>query len=159
MPHTLPSLLEIILRLSVAMIVGGAIGLNRDLRGKPAGLRTHALVTIGSALLAMTSIYLAITMGGSPSDATSRVIQGIVTGIGFLGVGVIIRDQAGHVRGLTTAATVWVTASLGVACGIGYWPAILVAVVLIFIVLLTGGPIEMFVEKTFGKPNDNNSEP
>lgn len=152
MELNIPTLTETILRLSVAMIVGCAIGLNRDLRGKPAGLRTHALVTIGSALLAMTSIHIAITTGGSASDAASRVIQGIVTGIGFLGVGVIIRDSAGRVQGLTTAATIWVAASLGVACGIGYWPAVAIAVILVFIVLLIGGPLELFMERTFGKP-------
>jgi putative Mg2+ transporter-C (MgtC) family protein len=153
----IPTLTETILRLTTAMLVGCAIGLNRDLRGKPAGLRTHALVTIGSALLAMTSIHIALTMNGSASDAVSRVIQGIVTGIGFLGAGVIIRDHAGHVRGLTTAATIWVAASLGIACGIGYWPAVAIAVALVFIVLLIGGPLEQFVGRIFGRPDSEQS--
>ena len=119
--YNIPGIQEIILRLGFATVVGGTIGLNRDLHGKPAGLRTHALVTLGAALLALTSLQISTTLGGSVSDSLSRVIQGIVTGIGFLGAGVIIWNQAGHVHGLTTAATIWMAASLGVVCGVGYW--------------------------------------
>ncbi len=146
-----PGIREIILRLAAAMLVGGMIGLNRDLQGKPAGLRTHALVTLGTALLALTSIHLALTLGGNPTDATSRVVQGIVTGIGFLGAGVIVRNPAGHVRGLTTAATIWAAASLGFACGIGYWQAIAIAIVLMFLLLMFGGPVEHLFERMMGR--------
>ncbi len=152
-----PGLTEIILRLTIATLVGCVIGLNRDLRGKPAGLRTHSLVTLGSALLALAILHVSITTGGVPGDALSRVIQGVVTGIGFLGAGVIIRDPAGHVRGLTTAATIWLSASLGIVCGIGYWLPVTVAMVLIFIVLLLGGPMELFVERFFGRTGNDGS--
>lgn len=149
--YNIPGIQEIILRLGVATVVGGTIGLNRDLHGKPAGLRTHALVTLGAALLALTSLQISTTLGGSVSDSLSRVIQGIVTGIGFLGAGVIIRNQAGHVHGLTTAATIWVAASLGVVCGVGYWLAVAVAVVLVFLILMFGGPVERSLERVTGR--------
>ena len=150
-PFQIAGLGEIVLRLTVATLVGCVIGLNRDLRGKPAGLRTHSLVTLGSALLALAILHMSATGGGAPGDALSRVIQGIVTGIGFLGAGVIIRDPAGHVRGLTTAATIWISASLGVVCGIGYWLPVMVAMILIFLVLLFGGPLELFVGRLLGR--------
>ena len=157
-PLHIPGIGEIILRLTIATLVGCVIGLNRDLRGKPAGLRTHSLVTLGSALLALAILHVSITTGGVPGDALSRVIQGIVTGIGFLGAGVIIREQSGRVSGLTTAATLWLSASLGIVCGIGYWLPVIVAMVLIFLVLLVGGPLELFVERFFGKNNGNGDE-
>ena len=153
----LPNLTETFLRLLAATAIGCAIGLNRDLRGKPAGLRTHSLVTLGSALLALTMLRMSLTSGGVPADALSRVIQGIVTGIGFLGAGVIIRDGAGKVQGLTTAATIWVSAALGIVCGVGYGEIVTCSVVLIFAVLLLGGPVEQWVERKFGKPKDGDA--
>jgi putative Mg2+ transporter-C (MgtC) family protein len=100
------------LRLCVAALAGVALGLNRDLHGKPTGVRTLGLVAIGAAL-----IVLGLSRGESAD--TSRVIQGIVTGIGFIGAGVIIRPGQGEqIQGLTTAACVWVTACFGAACGV-----------------------------------------
>ena len=144
-----PTLTETFLRLSAATAIGCLIGLNRDLRGKPAGLRTHSLVTIGSALLTLTILRMSLSSGGVPADAMSRVIQGIVTGIGFLGAGVILRDGAGKVQGLTTAATIWVSAALGIVCGVGYRGIVAFSVVLIFAVLILGGPVEQWVELKF----------
>jgi putative Mg2+ transporter-C (MgtC) family protein len=101
--------IDIILRLSAALVVGGAIGVNRDLHAKPTGLRTLSLVGLGSALAVM-----AVT-GSGEINAVSRIIQGVLTGIGFLGVGVIMRTADGeHVHGLTTAACTWLTACAGV---------------------------------------------
>jgi len=142
---------EVILRLTSATVVGCVIGLNRELKGKPAGLRTHALVTLGAALVTLSSIHLSMSEGVIGSDALSRVIQGIITGIGFLGAGVIIRDEIGHVRGLTTAATIWVAASLGIVCGVGYWVAVVVAVCLVMLVLVFGGPVEKLAGRAMGK--------
>src|SRR6266576_5449085 len=112
---------EIAVRLGAALILGSALGLNRELHGKPAGMRTHGLVSLGAAVATIVSL-------GFPGDsklidpnAVSRVLQGILTGIGFLGAGVILRDPNGHVTGLTTAATVWICAVLGVAGGMCYW--------------------------------------
>ena len=100
-------LVEVVLRLCAATVLGAAIGLNRDLRGKPTGVRTLGLVSLGAAL-----IVIAIVEGGpgpqGTVDAVSRAVQGIITGIGFLGAGVIIRDTQGqHIHGLTTAACIW----------------------------------------------------
>jgi putative Mg2+ transporter-C (MgtC) family protein len=144
---------EIVLRLGVATAAGGAIGLNRDLHGKPIGLRTLGLVGLATAmvvLLASQSIE-----PGRISDPTSRVIQGILTGIGFLGAGVIVR--AGHhvrVRGLTSAACTWLTACVGIACGAGNWPVVTVSVVLTFAVLTLGGRLERRLHTALGGKPD-----
>lgn len=130
-------ILEISLRLVVATLVGGVVGLNRDLHGKPTGVRTMGLVELGSAL-----IVVAAELVGGNGDAT-RAIQGIVTGIGFLGAGVIFKDlSSDRIHGLTTAATIWLTAALGVTCGLGFWVLVSVATGLSFVILLFGGPIE-----------------
>lgn len=143
--------LEIALRLGAATLAGCLLGLNRDLHDKPAGLRTHALVSLGAALVLVTSRHLA--GGGSPADvvaAGSRTLQGILTGVGFLGAGVILHDRVGRrVHGLTTAATLWISAILGIACGAGAWGAALVATVLIFAVLTWGGPLESSCHRLF----------
>ena len=128
---------EILLRLVAAAIIGGLVGLNRDLHGKPTGVPTLGLVGLGSAL-----VVLAVA-GAGDAGATSRVIQGIVTGIGFLGAGVIIRPFAkSRVHGLTTAACVWLTAALGTVCGVGAWRVLVVGVVVAFLLLLFGKRVE-----------------
>jgi putative Mg2+ transporter-C (MgtC) family protein len=140
------TILDVVLRLGAAVMAGGTIGLNRDLRNKPAGVRTHALVGLGSALV---TILLA---DESDANAVSRVIQGIITGIGFLGAGVILRREGGRtVRGLTTAASVWVVAALGIACGLGRWVTVVVGTVLTLAVLLLGGPLEDMVHRLRGR--------
>ena len=113
---------DIILRLTVATLVGGLIGLNREMHHKPAGLRTHALVALGAAVA--TALVAANWDGSAPPhfDAISRVVQGIITGIGFLGAGVILRAENGKsIHGLTTAASIWLAACLGSASGAGAW--------------------------------------
>ena len=133
--------LDIVLRLSAATLVGVLLGLNRDLHGKSTGVRTLGVLCLGSAL-AVLSIH-AVT--GSDE---SRVIQGIVTGVGFLGAGVIVRSEKGHhVQGLTTAACVWVTACLGAACAVAQWQIVVVSVVLVFIILGLGGRFEKAVDR------------
>jgi putative Mg2+ transporter-C (MgtC) family protein len=133
--------MDIVIRLSVAALAGVALGLNRDLRGKPTGVRTLGLVGLASAVAVLA-------VGSDSADAASRVIQGIVTGIGFLGAGVIIRNETGkRVHGLTTAACVWLTACVGAACGIGAWRLIAVAAPAVFILLVLGGPFERFIHR------------
>lgn len=113
---------EVALRLVVATLAGAALGLNRELHGKPTGLRTLGLVGLGSAAAVM-----AVAAPGHEDNA-SRVVQGIVTGIGFLGAGVIVRPPRGmHIHGLTTAACAWTTACIGVLSGLGSWRVLSVA--------------------------------
>ena len=136
--------LDIALRLGAAALAGVALGLNRDLHGKPTGVRTLGLVGVGSALA-----VLAVS-GASGAD-TSRVIQGILTGIGFLGAGVIIRNEGQHIHGLTTAACVWLTACLGVACAVAEWRVVLISAVLVFVILVFGGWFEKAIHRCWPK--------
>jgi putative Mg2+ transporter-C (MgtC) family protein len=138
-----------LVRLLIATLVGGILGSNRELHGKAAGVRTHALVALGAAIV--TVAMLRQQGGGTVSDpnAIGRIIQGILTGIGFLGAGVILRDAGGHVSGLTTAATIWVCAALGIVCGLGYWSLVGIAVGLTLAVLLFGEGFERVAERIF----------
>ncbi|HEU4587379.1 MAG TPA: MgtC/SapB family protein [Gemmatimonadales bacterium] len=155
-PNATP-LLQILLRLIAAIVVGGAIGLNRDLREKPAGVRTHALVALGSALLVVLGERLSGDTTGE-IQLVSRTVQGIITGIGFLGAGVILHPGNGRIRGLTTAATIWVTAALGIACGVGEWKLAGLATALTFVVLLSGGSVERLGHRLRpGSPGDDES--
>jgi putative Mg2+ transporter-C (MgtC) family protein len=132
---------EIAMRLLAAALVGGTIGLNRHLHHKATGLRTLGLVACGTAGLMMASLHGAD--GALHHDAMSRVLQGIMTGLGFIGAGVIIRGQSDEqVHGLTTAAAVWMTAALGALCGLGAWKVMIVLAALMWVLLLAGGPIE-----------------
>jgi putative Mg2+ transporter-C (MgtC) family protein len=141
--------LEIIARLVAAAFIGGAIGLNRNLHHKPTGLRTLSLVATGAAGLVLATFHT--TDGVVHVDAMSRVIQGIMTGIGFIGAGVIIRSQTDdRVRGLTTAAAVWMTAALGALCGIGAWKITTTVACIAALILLVGGPIEQRCNRLFG---------
>jgi putative Mg2+ transporter-C (MgtC) family protein len=130
---------ELLLRLGAATFAGLIVGLNRDLRNRPIGMRTLSLVALGSAIVVVSTIQFPGI--AENSNAASRVIQGIIqglmAGIGFIGAGVILRDSnAQRVKGLTSAATVWVTAALGIACGLGAWRTVAIALVLTFFVLL-----------------------
>ncbi len=138
-------IVDIVLRLGAAALAGAAIGVNRDLANKPIGMRTLALVALGAAAIALAGIQVE-GMATNP-DALSRVVQGIIqgvmAGISFIGAGVILRDaKARMVEGLTTAATVWVTAALGVACGLAAWRVVGVAVVLALLLLTVGRWLE-----------------
>lgn len=134
---------QILLRLLVATVIGTALGLNREIHGKPAGMRTHALVALGAALITVISLELTARDGQMDGGAVLRTIQGIMAGIGFLGGGVILRDDSHQsVHGLTTAASVWVVASLGIACGAGQWLTALMALGLTLVVLIVLGRIE-----------------
>jgi putative Mg2+ transporter-C (MgtC) family protein len=121
----------------MALAVGAVIGLNREFHRKPAGFRTFGLVSIGSAVM-----VIAMELHGGP-DSVSRVIQGILTGIGFLGAGVIFRrEQPNKVSGLTTAAAVWLTAGLGVASGLGEYILAGTAVAIGLLLLVLGKKFE-----------------
>jgi putative Mg2+ transporter-C (MgtC) family protein len=111
-----------------ALLAGALIGVERSYHGRAAGMRTYALVCLGSTLVVIAAIYPAAP-GGSADPGASRVIQGIVTGIGFLGAGVIVNEGL-SVRGLTTAASIWVTAGIGILIGVGSWALAALATVL-----------------------------
>jgi len=136
--------LELAIRLVAALLLGGVIGIDRRLHGKPAGLRTMALVSLGAATFtlvgieAMLQIYEAEQAAGIEQTIrldTSRVIAGIVGGIGFLGAGAIIQGR-GRVHGMTTASGIWMTAAVGVACGLGQFILAGIATALAFGVLV-----------------------
>jgi putative Mg2+ transporter-C (MgtC) family protein len=149
---------EIAVRLGAALLIGGAVGLNRDLYGKPAGMRTHSLVSLGAAVPTIVSLGFPSESQSMDPNAISRVLQGILTGIGFFGAGVILRYPSGHVTGLTTAATIWMCAGFGVSCGLGYWSVLGIALGLTIIGLALGGRIERLAERLFkskrSKPTD-----
>ncbi len=138
--HELPTLNwdESLLRLSLAALLGGLVGIERELREREAGLRTHLLVALGSALFTIVSAYgfhAFLTSGQSVVRVDpTRIAAQIVTGIGFLGAGAIIR-QGFSVRGLTTAATLWVVAAIGLAAGAGYYSAAVITTGLVLISL------------------------
>lgn len=122
--------LDMILRLLLSAVLGAVIGYQRERAGKQAGLRTNTLICVGAALFTVVSIY------GFDADDTARVAAGVVTGIGFLGAGAIIRSGEGILAGLTTAATIWAVAGIGLAAGAGLYAASAVATAIILAVLL-----------------------
>jgi putative Mg2+ transporter-C (MgtC) family protein len=140
---------DILLRLGAAMLIGGVVGLNRELHHKPTGLRTLSLVSLGSALTVLA-------VAQDPQADISRAIQGVITGVGFLGAGVILHPSTGgdQVHGLTTAAVIWVTAAMGVLCGVGAWSILAIAVPLLLAVLLFGGPVEKWCHKILGSDDE-----
>lgn len=138
---------EAMIRLLAATAAGGMIGVNRELTQKPAGLRTHALVALGAALVTVTAVQLGAPVNGSQADPVARVIQGLVAGIGFLGGGVIVHTEGRNVKGLTTAATIWVAAALGISCAIGQWRVAAGTAGIALIVLVLGNPIEGLLHK------------
>ncbi|WP_392533281.1 MgtC/SapB family protein [Nostoc sp. C117] len=130
--------LNISFRLCIALLIGGIIGLEREIRHKPAGLRTHMLVSLGSAVFTMIPMQTSVIQ--TSPDALSRVIQGIATGVGFLGAGEIVRQssqqsQQLEIHGLTSAAAIWISAGLGIAAGCGLWQLGLIGAILSFLVL------------------------
>lgn len=129
--------LDLAVKLIAAILIGGGIGLERELKGKPAGLRTNILICVGSALLMDLSMNLAAVHGGDPG----RIAAQVVTGIGFLGAGTILHTR-GQITGLTSAATIWVVAALGLTIGAGYFVEALGSTVTVMIVLVGLGWVE-----------------
>jgi putative Mg2+ transporter-C (MgtC) family protein len=157
-PHYALSHLEVVLRLLMAFACGAVIGLNREFHQKPAGFRTFGLVSIGSAVV----VLMMELEQGSGADAVSRVVQGVLTGIGFLGAGVIFqRESPKHIAGLTTAAAVWLTAGLGMAAGAGQYVIAITGTALGLALLLLGGPFERLMtrrKRNKDKPPDDASD-
>ncbi len=143
---------NIAIRLAMALLVGTILGLNRWLHHKSAGIRTHSLVAIGSA----TAVML---IGGFTQDnaqAVSRVLQGLITGLGFLGAGVIIHERSSQkIHGLTTAASLWSCALIGAAFGAGQFALGSLALGAILFTLIIGGPLERLAAKLAGIKRDS----
>lgn len=140
---------DVAMRLGAAALAGALIGINRDLAQKPIGVRTLGLVALGAATVTVATIQ--IPGMAENADALSRVVQGIIqgimAGISFIGAGVILRDaQTRTVEGLTTAASVWVTAALGIACGLGAWRTVALALAMALILLVAVPRLELLLE-------------
>ncbi len=136
------------LRLGVAVIIGGLIGWNRQIAGKPAGLRTHMLVSLGAALIVLIPVQ---ANPAHSADGLSRAIQGVATGIGFLGAGEILHRQSVKsnqetVKGLTSAAALWTTAALGMISGCGLWATGLIGTVLVLLILTVAKHLEKYIK-------------
>ena len=124
-------ILDILLKLIVATVLGGLVGIEREMFRKPAGIRTHVLVSIGSCLMMLLSKSFSFFPGADPS----RIAAGVVTGIGFLGAGIIIH-YGGNIKGLTTASSLWVVSGIGLAVGFGYWTGAIITTLIVLFVLV-----------------------
>lgn len=144
-------------RIVAATLIGALLGVNRELRDKPAGIKTHALVSLGAALLMVSGTELARGSGGAiDASAVTRIAQGVITGIGFLGGGVIMRQESARsISGLTTASTVWIAACLGIACGAGQWRIALVSMLATLLVLVLGDPLERVIRRRYHRDTEN----
>jgi putative Mg2+ transporter-C (MgtC) family protein len=141
--HDRQQIARVVIRLVAALIIGGLIGVQRERSGKAAGLRTHMLVCLGTA-----GFVLSCSAAGMSHDAMSRVIQGIVTGIGFIGAGTILkRSDEKEIKGLTTAAGIWLTAAIGVAVGLGAIGIALLTAVFALVILALALRLEEFVQR------------
>ena len=136
-------LVHVLVRLLAATLLGAVIGIQRERAGKPAGLRTHMLVTLGTAVFVLSCAGV-----GMSSDGLSRVIQGVITGIGFIGAGSILKlSEERDVRGLTTAAGVWMTAAVGVAVGLGSLGVAILSTLFTLIILSFAKRLEREVDE------------
>lgn len=150
------------LRLAAATAAGAALGVNREWHGHDVGVRTLALVSLGSALITVATIQYGPFAGNvdALSRVTQGVIQGVMTGIGFLGAGAVLRSpNSTHVKGLTTAATVWITAALGVACALAQWPVVLVGAALTLAVLVLLHPLDKWIDARRRRAEDSAPPP
>jgi putative Mg2+ transporter-C (MgtC) family protein len=141
----LETLTRLVLRLVIAAVLGGLLGLQREVQGKEAGLRTHMLVALGSALFVLVPLQ-----AGAEWDDLSRVVQGVVAGVGFLCAGTILKVTTSgddQVRGLTTAAGIWLTAAIGIAVGLGREMTGVVSAILALGILSLEGPVRRLLGK------------
>ena len=148
---------EMLFRLGTATLLGGILGIDRDLHRKPAGVRVLALVCMGAAAISMVSVVAIAGSEKHPGDGVLRTIQGVLSGIGFLGAGVIMRAQGkDEIHGLTTAASIWVAAILGMICGLGQWMLAFCTFGLAWSILVAGRWVESQVLR-IAPPSDRQS--
>ncbi|MBL8547454.1 MAG: MgtC/SapB family protein [Hyphomonadaceae bacterium] len=153
---------DVALRLAMSVLIGALIGLDREWRGKPVGIRTLALVSLGAALVSLSTFHLD-ALNNEP-DAISRVVQGIIqgvmAGIGFIGAGAILRHpHERSVQNLTTAATVWVAAALGIACGLATWEIVWIGAGLTLVVLVVLNPLDRWIDRRRADAIGNRNDP
>jgi putative Mg2+ transporter-C (MgtC) family protein len=143
-------------RIGAAALLGGLIGVERELSGHFAGLRTHMMVTIGCAMF----VVAGLAISGDKQEEVTRVIQGIAAGIGFLGAGTILKNDGEHrITGLTTASSIWLAAALGTLAGLGEFVPAAAATVIALVVLGVLRPIERSLERRLGDRHLKNSSP
>ncbi len=147
---TLATQLDLALRLTVGLVLGAVIGFERELHRQPAGFRTHSLVSLGAALFTVVSAF---GFSGDLVDPT-RIAAQIVSGIGFIGAGTILQYR-GHIRGLTTAASLWSVAAIGTAAGAGLYVVAVVGTVLILVILSVLDNVERFARRRLNLPPDS----
>ncbi|MFA5240110.1 MAG: MgtC/SapB family protein [Phycisphaerae bacterium] len=141
-----------LISLILAVVLGAAVGLEREIKGKPAGLRTNVLICLGAAVFTIISKAMA-----SDQDSVTRIAAQIVTGVGFLGAGAIIRDRGG-IYGLTTAAIIWMVASIGMACGAKLYSLAIITTVIAIVALLGLAQVEKHIKpNTRGQTKDEDS--
>ncbi len=141
--------LEITVKIILTVLLTGLIGFERELRNKGAGLRTHILVGVGSALIVLTSFYIFKLYQNVTIVDPTRMIAGVVTGIGFICAGTIIRGGDSHISGLTTAATLWIVSGIGMAVGAGQYNAATVVAITVFFVLTVVRSFEKLIAEKF----------
>jgi putative Mg2+ transporter-C (MgtC) family protein len=147
--------LDDLARIGAAAIVGGVLGLERELNGHFAGLRTHMMVAIGCAVFVVGGL----AVSGTQSEAVTRVVQGVAAGVGFLGAGTILKlDEERKIKGLTTASSIWLAAALGTLAGLGEYVPAAAATVIAVIVLAVLRPVERALA-SFLKANDETDTP
>ena len=147
---SLATQLDLALRLTVGLVLGAIIGFERELHRQPAGFRTHSLVSLGAALFTVVSAF---GFSGDLADRT-RIAAQIVSGIGFIGAGTILQYR-GHIRGLTTAASLWSVAAIGTAAGAGLYLVAVVGTLLILVILSLLDNLERFARRRFNLPPDS----
>ncbi len=142
------NLIDIVQHLGAAALAGGVIGFERSYHGRPAGFRTHTLVCMASSILMLVTVYQDQWFSGASLQTVridpTRMAQGVMTGIGFLGAGVIMKEAL-SVRGLTTAASIWITAAIGILAGVGFYAAVLLATVFSLLVVLVFRWVEEWI--------------
>lgn len=139
------NIFSITVRLALAILIGGIIGIDRGKKRRPAGIKTHVLVCMGAAIVMLTSQFVSVTMGGT-EDITRMGAQ-VISGIGFLGVGTIIITGSNQIRGLTTAAGLWCSACLGLAIGIGFYSGAVIACLFMLFVFKLLAKIDVYIYK------------
>lgn len=148
---------NILFRLVLAAVLSGIVGFEREFHGRAAGLRTHILLCVGSTLIMLTSMHIFDVYAGRVAPDPARLAAGVVTGIGFLGAGTIMRYKA-SVRGLTTAASLWVVTGIGLAVGTGFYFGAIVTMVIAVVALMLFGRLEHAVIGSKGKEEVDNDD-